>query len=411
MGARLSQLANGLRIVTDEIPHVQTCAMGMWVGTGSMNEAAEINGISHVLEHMAFKGTTTRSALQIAEVVESVGGYLNAYTSREMTAYHARVLKEDAELAVDVLADILQNSVFDPVEFSREQDVIVQEIGQTLDTPDDIIFDYFQDLCYPNQAIGRPILGTESLIRSFTPELVKGYMQQNYGFNNIVVAASGNIKHEDVIAMAESKLTQFTPIVPSQNSESTFKGGLKIFEKDLEQAHILFGFEGVPYSHPDYYVASVYSAVLGGGMSSRLFQEIREKRGLAYSIYSFSTSYASTGQVSVYAATAPDQVKDLLPVMYEELRLLPKTLTDEEVNRAKAQLKAGLMMGSESTMARCEQAARQTLIYGRPILSTELSQHVENVTLADVIEFGETLLKQKSSLIGHGPVKELVSYN
>lgn len=410
MGARITQLANGLRVVTDEISHVQTCAIGMWVGTGSLDESANINGISHVLEHMAFKGTTTRNAMQIAEVVESVGGYLNAYTSREMTAYHARVLKEDAGLAVDVLADILQNSVFDPVEFAREQDVIVQEIGQTLDTPDDIIFDYFQELCYPDQPIGRPILGTEELIRSFTPALVKGHMRQNYGFNNIVFAASGNIKHEDVIAMAQEKLTQFAATVPPQECVSTFGGGTQVFEKDLEQAHVLFGFEGVPYFHPHYYVSSVYSAILGGGMSSRLFQEIREKRGLAYSIYSFSTSYASTGQMSVYAATAPDQVRDLLPVIYEELRRLPKTLTLEEVNRAKAQLKAGLMMGSESTMARCEQAARQTLIHGRPILSTELSQHVENVTFADVVEFGENLLTQKYGLIGHGPIKELVSY-
>lgn len=410
MVARISKLANGLRVVTDEIPYVQTCAIGMWVGTGSMHEAADVNGISHVLEHMAFKGTTTRNAQEIAEIIESVGGYLNAYTSREMTAYHARILKEDAHLATDVLADILQNSIFDPVEFAREQEVIIQEIGQVLDTPDDIIFDYFQEICYPGQPLGRAILGTEALVRSFTPELVKGYMQRNYSLDNIVFAAAGNITHEEVIALAEAKLLKFTPTVQMPDFVPVFEGSTQIFEKDLEQAHIVFGFEGVPYHHPQYYTSSVYSTLLGGGMSSRLFQEIREKRGLVYTIYSFPTSYVNTGQLSIYAATSTEQVKDLLPVMYEELRRVPKTLTLEEVNRAKAQLKAGLMMGAESTMARCEQAARQTLIHGHPIPLEEISQQVEQVTLEDVIELSESLLTRKTALVGHGPIQELVAY-
>lgn len=410
MVARISRLANGLRVVTDEIPHVQTCAIGMWVGTGSMHETAEVNGISHVLEHMAFKGTKTRNAQEIAEVIESVGGYLNAYTSREMTAYHARILKEDVVLAADVLADILQNSIFDPIEFGREQEVIIQEIGQALDTPDDIIFDYFQEMCYPEQPLGRAILGTEALIRSFTPELVKGHMQRNYGLDNIVFAAAGNISHEEVIALAESKLLKFTPKVQMPGFVPTFEGSTQVFEKDLEQAHIVFGFEGIPYHHPHYYVSSVYSTLLGGGMSSRLFQEIREKRGLVYTIYSFPTSYVNTGQLSLYAATSADQVKDLLPVMYEELRRVPKTLTQEEVNRAKAQLKAGLMMGAESTMARCEQAARQTLIHGHPIPLEEISRQVEQVNFNDVIEFSEFLLTRKTALVGHGPIQNLASY-
>lgn len=410
MVARISKLANGLRVVTDKISHVQTCAIGMWVGTGSMHETADVNGISHVLEHMAFKGTTTRNAQEIAEVIESVGGYLNAYTSREMTAYHARVLKENATLAVDVLADILQNSIFDPTEFAREQEVIIQEIGQALDTPDDIIFDYFQEMCYPAQPLGRAILGTEALVRSFTPEQVKGYMQQNYSFDNIVFAAAGNISHEEAIALAEAKLCKFTPIAQTSNFVPTFEGSTQIFEKDLEQAHIVFGFEGVPYHHPHYYISSVYSTLLGGGMSSRLFQEIREKRGLVYTIYSFPTSYMNTGQLSIYAATSAEQVRDLLPVMYDELRGVPKTLMREEVNRAKAQLKAGLMMGAESTMARCEQAARQTLIHGHPIPLEEISQQVEQVTFEDVIEFAESLLTQKTALVGHGPIQELISF-
>lgn len=410
MVARISTLANGLKVVTDEIPHVQTCAVGLWVGTGSMHEPAEVNGISHVLEHMAFKGTTTRNAQEIAEVIESVGGYLNAYTSREMTAYHARVLKEDTTLAADVLADILQNSIFDPVEFAREQEVIVQEIGQAVDTPDDIIFDYFQEVCYPDQPLGRAILGSETLVRSFTPELVKGYMQENYSLDNIVFAAAGNISHEEVTALAEAKLHKFTAKAQIQDFVPGFEGSTRIFEKDLEQAHIVFGFEGVPYHHPHYYVSSVYSTLLGGGMSSRLFQEIREKRGLVYTIYSFPTSYVNTGQFSIYAATSTEQVRDLLPVMYEELRRVPNTLTPEEVNRAKAQLKAGLMMGAESTMARCEQAARQTLIHGHPVPLEEISQQIEHVTFEDIIEFSTALLTRKTALVGHGPIQGLASF-
>lgn len=410
MVVRISTLANGLRVVTDEIPHVQTCAIGVWVGTGSVHEPAELNGISHVLEHMAFKGTETRNAREIAEVIESVGGYLNAYTSRDMTAYHARVLKEDATLAVDVLADILQNSIFDADEFAREQEVIIQEIGQTIDTPDDIIFDYFQEVCYPEQPLGRAILGTEALVRSFTPEQVKGYMQRNYSLDNMILAAAGNISHEEVMALAESKLHKFIPKANRPAFPPHFEGSTQVFEKDLEQAHIVFGFEGTPYHHPHYYVSSVYSTLLGGGMSSRLFQEIREKRGLVYTIYSFPTSYVNTGQFSIYAATSAEQVKDLLPVMYEELRRVPKTLTLEEVNRAKAQLKAGLMMGAESTMARCEQAARQTLVYGHPISLAAISQQIEDVTFEDVVEFSTTLLTRKTALVGHGPIQKLASF-
>lgn len=410
MVTRLSRLGNGLRVVTDEIAHVQSCAIGMWVGTGSLYEEAEANGISHMLEHMAFKGTKSRDAREIAEVIESVGGYLNAYTSREMTAYHARVLKEDASLAANILADILQNSIFDSVEFSREQEVIIQEIGQSLDTPDDIIFDYFQDICYPNQPIGRPILGTEELVKSFTPDSVKTYMKQNYCLDNMVLAASGNIKHEEILALAEAKFTDFAPNTITQEAAPTFEGGIQVFEKDLEQAHLVFGFEGVPYHHADYYAASVYSTLLGGGMSSRLFQEVREKRGLVYTIYSFPTSYIDTGQFSIYAATSEKQVEDLLPVMYDELRKTSKTLSKDEVGRAKAQLKAGLMMGSESTMARCEQAARQTLVYGHPIPAEEISRHIDNVTLDNVMQFAETLLTKKSSLVGHGPIQKLAAY-
>jgi predicted Zn-dependent peptidase len=372
-----------------------------------MHEPGEINGISHVLEHMAFKGTTRRTAQEIAESIESVGGYLNAYTSREMTAYHARVLKEDAPQAADVLADILQNSVFDPLEFSREQEVIIQEIAQAADTPDDIVFDYFQEVCYPNQPLGRPILGSEALVRSFTPEIVKGYMKKNYSLDNIVFAAAGNISHEEVVALAEEKLENFALKRQQQDSIPSFKGGTRIFEKDLEQVHLIFGFEGIPYHHPDYYASSLYSTVLGGGMSSRLFQEIREKKGLVYSIYSFPTSYVNTGQFSIYAATTAEQVKDLLPVMYEELQRIPHTLKKEEVIRAKAQLKAGLMMGAESTMARCEQAAKQVILYGHPISLEEITHRIDHVSFQEILEFSQTLLTRPSALVGYGPLQNL----
>lgn len=401
----VTTLANGLRVVTDSIPHVETVTCGLWVDVGARHEPATINGISHVLEHMAFKGTTRRSALQIAEEIEAVGGYLNAYTSREATAYHSRILKDNLPLAVDILADILQNSTFDATEFAREQSVIVQEIGQTFDTPDDIVFDYFQETCFPDQPMGRAILGTAEIVRSLTPAQVKTYMQDHYGAHQMVFAAAGKIDHQEMVDRVAEKFAHLPIDCPKEASPAVYKGGTFHQARDLEQTHVILGFEGLPFGHPDYYAVSVLSTILGGGMSSRLFQEVREKRGLVYSVYTFTSSYQDSGIFGIYAGTSPIQVPELLPVVRDKLDRFSKTLEVSEINRAKAQLKAGLMMSLESTTARCEQLANHLLIYGRPIPPSEILNKVDAVTLDHVATMAGHLFNSPETMVTLGPEK------
>lgn len=410
MTVKISTLENGLRVVTDQILSVETATLGVWVDVGSRHESPEVNGISHVLEHVAFKGTEKRTALQIAEEIEAVGGFLNAYTSREITGYNARVLKEDIPLAVDILSDILQNSIFDETEFAREQSVILQEIGQTNDTPDDIVFDYFQETCFPNQPLGRPILGTADIVTSLTPDLVKKYMQDHYGAKQMVLAAAGNVDHDHFVDLAQKSFTKLPQDRSVDHPTADYQGGNFSQNKELEQVHVLLGFESVPYDHPDYYAASILSTILGGGMSSRLFQEIREKRGLVYTIYSFSSSYRDSGVFGVYAGTGPKQVAELLPVVCEELKRFSSTITPQEHDRAKAQLKAGLMMGLESTTARCEYLAQQMLIYGRPIPFTEMLEKINAVDQEEVSHLAQRLFSTKPALTTLGPVSEVKSY-
>jgi len=400
---QVTTLPNGLRVVTDSIPHVETVTCGLWVDVGARHEPAHINGISHVLEHMAFKGTARRSARQIAEEIEAVGGYLNAYTSREATAYHSRILKDDLPLAIDILADILQNSTFDATEFEREQSVIIQEIGQTLDTPDDIVFDYFQEICFPNQPMGRAILGTAEIVRSLTPAQVKAYMQDHYGAHQMVFAAAGKLEHQEIVDRVAEKFAQLPVDRPKETPPAVYKGGVFHQARDLEQTHMILGFEGLPFGHPEHYVASVLSTVLGGGMSSRLFQEVREKRGLVYSIYTFSSNYQDSGIFGIYAGTSPYQLSELLPVVHDELDHFSKTLDVSEINRAKAQLRASLTMSLESTTARCEQLANHLLIYGRLIPLREILDEVEAVTLERVGALAERLFKGPKTMITLGP--------
>ncbi len=403
--ARMTTLANGLRVVTDSIPHVETVTCGLWVDVGARHEPAHINGISHVLEHMAFKGTTRRSALQIAEEIEAVGGYLNAYTSREVTAYHSRLLKDNVRLAVDILADILQNSTFDANEFAREQSVIIQEIGQTFDTPDDIVFDYFQDACYPDQPMGRAILGTTEIVRSLSPAQVKTYMQDHYGAHQMVFAAAGKLDHQEIVDLVAEKFMHLPVNRPKEAIPATYKGGTFHQTRDLEQTHLVLGYEGLPFGHSDHYAVSIFSTILGGGMSSRLFQEVREKRGLVYSIYTFASSYKDSGIFGIYAGTGPKQINELLPVVEDELHHFPKTIESAEMDRAKAQLKAGLMMSLESTTSRCEQLANHLLIYDRPIPPQEILQKVDAVTIEQVRSLAQRLLTGAQTRATLGPGK------
>jgi predicted Zn-dependent peptidase len=389
---KITTLANGLRIVTEQRLNLQTASVGVWVNVGARNENQTINGITHCLEHMFFKGTEKRSARDIAFEIEAVGGHLNAYTTRDNTTYYARVLKDDVPLAVDLLSDILLNSVFDEQELEREKDVILQELGQAIDTPDDIVFDHLQAAAFSNQALGRSILGTSETIKSFKSETLRDYMRQNYITDNMVISVVGNFDHDALIDLISSKFEN-TPTGNVQTAvAANYTGGRITEARSLEQVHLTLGWQGCSFEHDDYYPLQVYSTVLGGGMSSRLFQEIRETRGLAYSVYSFTGSHRETGIFGIYAGTSPELATQVIPVIKDEMTRIADNFSEEEIRVAAAQLKAGLMMALESTTSRMEQLGRQLLLFNRVIPVDEMISNVEAVTLNSVKELGASLV-------------------
>ncbi len=407
MTVQTTTLKNGLRIITDDVPGVATASLGLWVEVGARHEPKEINGISHFLEHMAFKGTTTRSAKQIAEEIENVGGHLNAYTSRENTAYHARVLEEDVPLALELIADIIQNSTFDAEEVARERNVILQEIGQALDTPDDIVFDYFQETAFPQHPLGRPILGRPEIIHKITGKELKAYIDQEYVASRMVFAAAGAINHDQIVDLCEKHFSKLPEHPVKGYEKATYTGGHFYEKKDLEQVHLLVGFESCPYGHPDYYPLSVFSTLLGGGMSSRLFQEVREKRGLVYSISSFNSVFRDTGIFGIYAGTGESKVQELIPTVKRVFADFSTTLEDKEIDRSKAQLKAGLLMALERTSTRCEQLAQHMMIYKRPIPYQEIIDKVSAVTRKDLISVSDRLMQRKTTFASIGPGEDI----
>ena len=379
VSVQITPLANGLRVVSDPVDHVETASVGLWVDVGARCETEETNGLSHLLEHMAFKGTERRSARDIAEEIEAVGGHLNAYTSRETTAYYAKVMKEDVPLALDLLADILQHSTFDEEELERERAVVIQEIAQVNDTPDDLVFDRFQETAYPDQPIGRTILGPPERVGSYSREALAAYMGAHYRAARMVLVGSGRVDHDALVAAAEAAFTALPEGPVPAPAAAVYSGGDCRIARDLEQAHLLVGFDGLAYDDDDFYALQVMSTLLGGGMSSRLFQEIRERRGLAYSVFTFASSYADGGIFGVYAGAGEDELAELIPVMADELVNACATVGDEEVARARAQLKAGLLMSLESTQARAERLGRHILLFGRPLTIAELIERVDAV--------------------------------
>ena len=412
MTVEITTLANGLRVVSDFLPNVETVTIGTWVDVGSRCETTSENGLSHMLEHMAFKGTKKRDALAIAEEIEDVGGYLNAYTSREHTTYYARLLKEDLELGIDVLSDILQHSTFEQVELERERGVIVQEIGQAEDTPDDVVFDLMQTVAYPDQPLGRPILGKIELVNGFSRDDLAGYMSKHYKAEQMAVVAAGNLNHNQYVKMVEDYFGDLNFSREQIAQKPVYKGGPNYVNRELEQVNLLFGLDGVSYDDPDYYTSQVMSMVLGGGMSSRLFQEVREKRGLVYSIYSFMSSYVDSGTFGIHAGTGPDQVKELIPVVAEEMHKIAHHVSEQEVSRAKAQLKAGLLMSLESTTSRMEQLGRQQMIFNRHIPSEETLQKIEEVDARAITKCAQRIIKNSTLSLGAiGPLITLDDYD
>jgi predicted Zn-dependent peptidase len=411
MSVQLTRLDNGLRVVSHTMDSVETVSLGVFVDAGTRNEPAEINGVAHLLEHMAFKGTKRRSALDIASEIEAVGGHLNAYTTRERTAYYAKVLKEDVALAVDILADILQHSTFDTEELARERSVVLQEIGQAHDTPDDVIFDHFQSIAYPDQPLGRPVLGDAERVRRMPREAIIGYMGDTYGSGAMVLSAAGMIEHEHLAALARSLFRDLPDHGPQRGSAASYGGGAYVEDKALEQVHLTVGFPGVGLHDPDLYAASVFSVLFGGGMSSRLFQEIRERRGLVYSIHSYGSHYSDCGLFGIYAGTGERELAELMPVLCEEIRRLADSLEEAEVVRARNQLKAATLMSLESTGARAEQIGEQVLIYGRPIPVAEIVQRIEAVDIAAVVRVARRIFSGQPSLAAIGPLRRMIAYD
>lgn len=412
MTKKMTSLPNGMRVVTDTMDELDTVALGVWVGVGSMYEPAEINGISHLLEHMAFKGTTTRTARQIAEEIENVGGYINACTSRETTSFYIKVLKEDTALAVDILADILQNSTFDPEEFAREKTVVLQEISQSNDTPDDIVFDYFQECAFPDQPAGRPILGSVETVTGIGRETLDSYMKTNYTPKRMVAAASGKIDHEEFVRLVEKSFGSMTDKQGLTAPEPVYRGGETRKEKPLEQVNLVLGFPGVSIFDDEYYTAHVLSTVFGGGMSSRLFQEIREKRGLVYSVYSFNAAATKGGLFGIYAGTGEEEAAELMPAVCDEiLKIRHEPISEEELSRAKAQLKAGVLMSLEHPTARCEQNAAHLLTFGRLLEKEEILGKIASVTIEDVRSLAERIFSRKPAFASLGPVTHVMSYD
>ncbi len=408
MSVQVTRLASGLTIASDPMPHLMSTALGVWVSCGSRHETPAESGLSHMLEHMAFKGTVRRSAREIATEIELVGGDLNAYTGREQTAFHARVLKEDTDLALDIISDILINPVFDETELANERDVIIQEIGQTRDTPDDLVFDFLQEACYPQQPIGRPIFGSEVTVAAFSRANVVDYMRKHYRAGAMVVAASGAVEHEKLLEAGETLLAKLELGSEHEFEPARFEGGEIRAGEELEQAHLAFAFPGVASNHPDAFTAQVFTTALGGGMSSRLFQEAREKRGLCYSIYAFSHSYRDTGMIGVYSGTSEPKAGEIAPLIAAEIAAMASQTSAEEVARARAQLKASLLMGMELPNARCEMIAGHLYAYGRVLSTGELVRRIDAVDAQAVKHFALGLCETGNPAIAAvGPIRRL----
>jgi predicted Zn-dependent peptidase len=410
MTVEVTRLPSGLAVVTDRMPHLQSAALGVWVGAGSRDERADEHGISHLLEHMAFKGTKRRNARQIAETIEAVGGDLNAATSVETTGYFARVLKNDVPLALDVLSDILSEPTFDPEELRREQNVIVQEIGGAEDAPDDLVFDRLQETAFPKQPVGRSILGTPETVRSFNSAKLRAYLNRNYKAPDMLVAAAGAVDHRQILDEVEKRFAAFTGPPGPEPQPAKFQGGTRVETRDLEQVHIAMALHGISVTDPHLHSLQIFTSALGGGMSSRLFQEVREVRGLCYAIHAFHMPYSDTGLFGLYAGTDETDAPELMRVVIDQIGNATETLKEAEINRAKAQMKAGLLMALESSEARIGQLARQMLAYGRPIPLEEIVAKVEAVTVESARDAGRALVERgRPAIAALGPGNGLES--
>jgi len=399
-------LPNGVRIITEEIEHVRSAAIGIWVGAGSRDEREGYEGISHFMEHMFFKGTERRTARALAESLEAVGGQLNAFTTKEYTCYYVRVLDEDLDLAIDVLSDMFFHSLFDEMEIEKEKNVVIEEIKMYEDSPDELIHDIFSEHVWNEHPLGKPILGTEESIRALSRDKIMQFLSEHYAPDNVVIAVAGKIKHEDVVAKLSDQFGTFR------------RGGRRVLEgtpigltvehyqkKDTEQMHILLGVPGLGQDDDDIYAMHIFNNILGGGLSSRLFQKIREQRGLAYSVYSYHATYVDTGLFAIYAGTSPKNTKEVIECILQELKeIKQQDITEGELVRTKAQIKGGLYLGLEAVSSRMSRLGKTELTYNRVLSPEEVIEKLEKVTLEDVSRLiGRLWQREKISIMTLGP--------
>ena len=408
MSVTRSTLSNGLTIVSHAMPEVETVSLGIWIGAGSRSEQLTEHGVAHFLEHMAFKGTKRRSALQIVEEIEAVGGDLNAATSVDSTGYYARVLPKDMPLALDILSDIILEPRFDGAELARERDVILQEIAASSDSPDDIVYDFISEAAFPDQPVGRTILGTAQSVVGFERNHLGTYLTTHYHAPNMVLAAAGAVDHNALVAEAERRLAGLSSEGTPVPQQAVYAGGRRHSTKPFEQTHLMIALEAPAYHQPEYFKSQILAGALGGGMSSRLFQEVRERRGLCYSVYAFSSGLTDSGMFAVHAAGAPEKTHELFSVIRNELeRAAADGLDQAELSRVKAQMKMGLLAALESSSARAEQLARHILFRGRVLPTSELVERIEAVETADLQALLQKVLGTPLSLATVGPVVNL----
>jgi predicted Zn-dependent peptidase len=405
---RKSLLSNGVRILTEAMEHSLSASIGIWVENGSRYEQPHENGVSHLIEHLLFKGTSSRTAAQIAEEIDAVGGVLNAFTGKEYTCYYAKVLATDLAMATDLLADLFLDSLFDPEEIKREQQVVLQEISQAEDTPDDFIHDLFSLKFWAGHPLALPIAGSVTTVTGLNRELMTSFMSQRYRAERVLVAAAGKVDHDALTAQCERLFGGIAGNgkVDAINPPKVHSLVLN-HEKQLEQAHICLGGPGISQTHRARYAGYVLNTALGGGMSSRLFQEVREKRGKVYSIYSFLSSHIDCGYFGIYAGTNPEWVDEVLEITLAELKKVAREgLTKPELDRAKSQLKGNLLLGLESTDARMNRLARNEIYFRRDIPVEELARDIEAVTNDQVAELAGTFFdRTKMALVVLGDLK------
>ena len=405
----ITRLGNGLTVATERMPEIATATLGVWVGAGSRHEQAHEHGLSHLIEHMAFKGTARRSARRIAEDIENLGGDINAAASVEYTSYTARVLGENVDVALDVLGDILINSAFEAGELAREKGVILQEYAAVEDTPDDLIYDAFMETAFAGQPLGRPILGTPDTIKSFDEATIRAFLQREYTPGKMVLAAAGDVDHARIVEAAGRCFGAMPAADVRQPEPGLYSGGERRIARKLEQANIVLGLPGLSFRDPGYYAVHLFAHMLGGGLTSRLWHEVRENRGLAYSVDSFHWPFSDAGLFGIGAGTAGSDVAELMEVSLACMRQATLDIGEVELARAKAQMKVALLTALETPGGRIERVARQLLSWGRLIPSDEIVLKVDALTVDEVREAGRRLLQGAPTLAAIGPIKGLPS--